>query len=213
MTAAVGSRLAVLAGCLCSSCVSKWSSEEQPGKWLRRAEPFSSMQVPQPPVPSGSATPHRSAQDIISWTNIADVCCLKSAVLFSVDHSLFFIFSCLKGKTVCCSLKSSCFNNNSPCFRLQQSTGDAPTTPKYTKEHRDLFFPAALPAPVLLTHPVCHPPPAHDGQARGAYEPLSKVARPQSSGFHHDQPQQRRAASQATAAAATAFLPPAGTAP
>ncbi|XP_027890617.1 calcineurin-binding protein cabin-1 isoform X2 [Xiphophorus couchianus] len=86
----------------------------------------------------------------------------------------------------------------------QQSTGDAPTTPKYTKEHRDLFFPAALPAPVLLTHPVCHPPPAHDGQARGACEPLSKVARPQSSGFHHDQPQQRRAA-----ATATAFLPPA----
>uniref|UniRef100_A0A3B5MH07 Calcineurin-binding protein cabin-1 n=1 Tax=Xiphophorus couchianus TaxID=32473 RepID=A0A3B5MH07_9TELE len=88
----------------------------------------------------------------------------------------------------------------------RQSTGDAPTTPKYTKEHRDLFFPAALPAPVLLTHPVCHPPPAHDGQARGACEPLSKVARPQSSGFHHDQPQQRRAA-----ATATAFLPPAGT--
>ncbi|PWA18356.1 hypothetical protein CCH79_00009798, partial [Gambusia affinis] len=131
-------------------------------KWLRRAEPFSSMQVPQPPV-----------------------------------------------KTMCCSLRSSCFNNNnSPCFRLQQSTGDAPTTPKYTKEHRDLFFPAALPAPVLLTHPVCHPPPAHDGQARGACEPLSKVARPQSSGFHHDQPQQRRVVGQA-AAAATAFLPPA----
>uniref|UniRef100_A0A3B3UC71 Calcineurin-binding protein cabin-1 n=1 Tax=Poecilia latipinna TaxID=48699 RepID=A0A3B3UC71_9TELE len=100
--------------------------------------------------------------------------------------------------------------NLSKMSSVHQSTGDAPTTPKYTKEHRDLFFPAALPAPVLLSHPVCHPLTTHDGQARGACEPLSKVARPQSSGVHHDQPQQRRAAGPAAAAgaAATAFLPP-----
>ncbi|KAM4746435.1 calcineurin-binding protein cabin-1 isoform 4-T4 [Anableps anableps] len=87
----------------------------------------------------------------------------------------------------------------------QQSTGDAPTTPKYTKEHRDIFFPASLPTPVLLSHSACHPLPTHDGQARGVCEPLNKMSRPQSSGFH-DQPQQRRSGGQP--AAAMAFLPP-----
>ncbi|XP_021164600.2 calcineurin-binding protein cabin-1 isoform X4 [Fundulus heteroclitus] len=88
----------------------------------------------------------------------------------------------------------------------QQSTGDAPTTPKYAKEHRDIFFPASLPTPVLLSHPSCHPLSTQDGQAKGAGEPLSKMSRPQSSGFH-DQLQQRRAGGQS--AAAVAFLPPA----
>ncbi|XP_058491833.1 calcineurin-binding protein cabin-1 isoform X2 [Solea solea] len=88
----------------------------------------------------------------------------------------------------------------------RQSAGDAPTTPKYAKEHRDLFFPASLPTPVLLSHSVLsHPSSAQDGQARVVYEPLSKMSRPQASSFH-DQQQHRRAAGHA-AAAAMAFLP------
>lgn len=86
----------------------------------------------------------------------------------------------------------------------QQSAGDAPTTPKYTKEHRDLFFPASLPTPVLLSHTACHPLSTPEGQAKVVYEPLSKLSRPQASGFH-DQPQHRRAASHPSAA--MAFLP------
>uniref|UniRef100_A0A672HWL7 Calcineurin binding protein 1 n=1 Tax=Salarias fasciatus TaxID=181472 RepID=A0A672HWL7_SALFA len=63
----------------------------------------------------------------------------------------------------------------------RQSAGDAPTTPKYAKEHRDLFFPAALPTPVLLAHPACHPLSGQDGQAKAPYEPLSKLPRPPTS--------------------------------
>lgn len=90
----------------------------------------------------------------------------------------------------------------------QQSAGDAPTTPKYTKEHRDLFFPASLPTPVLLSHTACHPLSTQDGQAKVVYEPLSKLSRPQTSSFH-DQTQHRRAG--AHPAAAMAFLPHTGT--
>ncbi|XP_038560591.1 calcineurin-binding protein cabin-1 isoform X2 [Micropterus salmoides] len=86
----------------------------------------------------------------------------------------------------------------------RQSAGDAPTTPKYTKEHRDIFFPASLPTPVLLSHTSCHPLSTPDSQTKSVYEPLSKLSRPQASGFH-DQPQHRRAASHP--AAAMAFLP------
>ncbi|GAA6220827.1 calcineurin-binding protein cabin-1 isoform X1 [Lates japonicus] len=86
----------------------------------------------------------------------------------------------------------------------RQSAGDAPTTPKYTKEHRDIFFPASLPTPVLLSHSACHPLSSQDSQAKVVYEPLSKLSRPQVSSFH-DQPQHRRAASHP--AAAMAFLP------
>uniref|UniRef100_A0A1A8P304 Calcineurin binding protein 1 n=2 Tax=Nothobranchius rachovii TaxID=451742 RepID=A0A1A8P304_9TELE len=85
----------------------------------------------------------------------------------------------------------------------QQSTGDAPTTPKYTKEHRDIFFPTSLPTPVLLSHSACPPPPPQDSQAKVLCEPLSKMSRPQTSGFH-DQPQHKRAGGQS--AAAVAFL-------
>uniref|UniRef100_A0A8C9ZIE7 Calcineurin-binding protein cabin-1 n=1 Tax=Sander lucioperca TaxID=283035 RepID=A0A8C9ZIE7_SANLU len=72
----------------------------------------------------------------------------------------------------------------------RQAAGDAPTTPKYTKEHRDLFFPASLPTPVLLSHAACHPLSSTEGQTKVAYEPLSKLSRPQASGFHdqaHDE--------------------------
>uniref|UniRef100_A0A8D2ZJG5 Calcineurin-binding protein cabin-1 n=1 Tax=Scophthalmus maximus TaxID=52904 RepID=A0A8D2ZJG5_SCOMX len=74
----------------------------------------------------------------------------------------------------------------------RQSAGDAPTTPKYTKEHRDIFFPASLPTPVLLGHTTCHPLSTQDGQAKVVYEPLSKLSRPQALSFH-DQPLHRRA--------------------
>nr|XP_020446280.1 calcineurin-binding protein cabin-1 isoform X3 [Monopterus albus] len=81
----------------------------------------------------------------------------------------------------------------------QQSAGDTPTTPKYTKEHQDIFFPASLPAPVLLSHSTCHPQSTQDGQAKVVYEPLSKLPRPLASSLH-DQLQHRRAASHPTAA-------------
>ncbi|KAM9858179.1 calcineurin-binding protein cabin-1 [Aulostomus maculatus] len=86
----------------------------------------------------------------------------------------------------------------------RQPAGDAPTTPKYTKEHRDIFFPAALPTPVLVSHTACHPLSSQDSQAKVVYEPLSKLPRPQASGFH-DQPQHRRVACHP--AAAMPFLP------
>lgn len=86
----------------------------------------------------------------------------------------------------------------------RQSAGDAPTTPKYTKDHRDIFFPASLPTPVLLSHTACHPLSTQDSQAKVVYEPLSKLSRPQTSSFH-DQPQHRRAANHP--AAVMPFLP------
>ncbi|KAF7668316.1 hypothetical protein LDENG_00018520 [Lucifuga dentata] len=85
----------------------------------------------------------------------------------------------------------------------QQSVSDTPTTPKYTKDHRDIF-PTSLPTPVLLSHTTCHPLSTQDGQAKAAYEPLSKLSRPPTAGFH-DQPHHRRATSHP--AAAMAFLP------
>ncbi|XP_034025725.1 calcineurin-binding protein cabin-1 isoform X2 [Thalassophryne amazonica] len=75
----------------------------------------------------------------------------------------------------------------------RQPAADAPTTPKFSKEHRDFFFPTSMPTPLLLSHTVCHPLAAQDSQAKGAYEPLNKVSRPPSSSFH-EQPQNRRAA-------------------
>ncbi|XP_056132022.1 calcineurin-binding protein cabin-1 [Lampris incognitus] len=86
----------------------------------------------------------------------------------------------------------------------RQSAGDAPTTPKYTKEHRDVFFPASLPTPVLLSHSACHPLSTQDSQVKAVYEPLGKLSRPPPTGLH-DQPPHRRAVGHA--AAAMAFLP------
>ncbi|KAM8886418.1 calcineurin-binding protein cabin-1 isoform 4-T4 [Spinachia spinachia] len=87
----------------------------------------------------------------------------------------------------------------------RQSAGDAPTTPKYTKDHRDIFFPASLSSPVLLSHAACHPLSTPEGQAKVVYEPLSKLSRPQASGFQ-DQLQQRRASSHPAATPATAAM-------
>ncbi|XP_061763177.1 calcineurin-binding protein cabin-1-like isoform X2 [Nerophis ophidion] len=88
----------------------------------------------------------------------------------------------------------------------RQTAGDAPSTPKYS---RDLFFPASLPTPVLISHATCQPLSTQDGQAKVVFEPLSKLSRPQTSGFH-DQSVHRRAvchpASAVAAAAAAAAM-------
>lgn len=83
----------------------------------------------------------------------------------------------------------------------RQSSVDAPSTPKFTKEHRDLFFPASLPTPVLLSHSTYHPLSTSD-PAKVVYEPLSKLPRTPAPSFHE---QHRRAAGHPTAA--MAFLP------
>ncbi|XP_036835633.1 calcineurin-binding protein cabin-1 isoform X2 [Oncorhynchus mykiss] len=90
----------------------------------------------------------------------------------------------------------------------RQSASDAPTTPKYSKEHRDIFFPASLPTPVLLSHAACHPLSVQDSQAKLQYEPLGKVPRPPASGSHeHCQPQHRRAPLPIHPASTMAFHP------
>ncbi|XP_077571354.1 calcineurin-binding protein cabin-1 isoform X2 [Stigmatopora nigra] len=73
------------------------------------------------------------------------------------------------------------------------------TTPKYTKEHKDLFFPASI-----LSHAACHPLPNQEAQVKVMFEPSSKLARPQSSGFH-DQHAQRKMACHPPAATALSF--------
>ncbi|XP_031685986.1 calcineurin-binding protein cabin-1-like isoform X4 [Oncorhynchus kisutch] len=90
----------------------------------------------------------------------------------------------------------------------RQSAGDAPTTPKYTKDNRDIFFPASLPTPVLLSHTACHPLSIQiqDSQAKLQYEPLGKVPRPPASGSH-EQPQHRRAPLPIHPASTMAFNP------
>ncbi|CDQ90552.1 unnamed protein product [Oncorhynchus mykiss] len=94
------------------------------------------------------------------------------------------------------------------CLYLYQSASDAPTTPKYSKEHRDIFFPASLPTPVLLSHAACHPLSVQDSQAKLQYEPLGKVPRPPASGSHeHCQPQHRRAPLPIHPASTMAFHP------
>ncbi|KAM6954444.1 calcineurin-binding protein cabin-1 [Aplochiton taeniatus] len=99
----------------------------------------------------------------------------------------------------------------------RQSSGDAPTTPKYAKDHRDIFFPASLPTPVLLSHAACHPlsniqPQQDHGQAKAAsaaaaYEPQGPKAPRHPSCGPQDQPLHRRLVGQQGAASAMAFLP------
>ncbi|CAL9708600.1 unnamed protein product [Knipowitschia caucasica] len=83
----------------------------------------------------------------------------------------------------------------------RQSSVDAPSTPKFTKEHRDIFFPASLPTPILLSHSACHPLSTPD-PAKVLYEPLSKLPRTPATGFHE---QHRRVAGPPIAP--MAFLP------
>ncbi|XP_067269100.1 calcineurin-binding protein cabin-1 isoform X2 [Pseudorasbora parva] len=53
----------------------------------------------------------------------------------------------------------------------RQGFGDAPTTPKFSKDQRDIFFPASFSTPCLHTH--TYPASAQDGEAK-----LSKTPRP-----------------------------------
>ncbi|XP_016094749.1 calcineurin-binding protein cabin-1-like [Sinocyclocheilus grahami] len=53
----------------------------------------------------------------------------------------------------------------------RQSSGDAPSTPKFSKDQRDFFFPASFSTPCLHTH--MYPAPTQDGEAK-----LSKTPRP-----------------------------------
>uniref|UniRef100_A0AAY5L1G7 Calcineurin-binding protein cabin-1 n=1 Tax=Esox lucius TaxID=8010 RepID=A0AAY5L1G7_ESOLU len=95
----------------------------------------------------------------------------------------------------------------------RQSAGDAPTTPKYTKDHRDIFFPSSLPTPVLLSHTACHPLSVQlqDSQAKLQHEPLGKVPRPPASGSNEQvQPQHRRAILPIHSASTMAFHPQTG---
>ncbi|XP_056102870.1 calcineurin-binding protein cabin-1 isoform X1 [Rhinichthys klamathensis goyatoka] len=55
----------------------------------------------------------------------------------------------------------------------RQSSSDAPTTPKFSKDQRDIFFPASFSTPCLHTHSHTHPASAQDGEAK-----LSKTPRP-----------------------------------
>ncbi|KAL0979452.1 hypothetical protein UPYG_G00185250 [Umbra pygmaea] len=92
----------------------------------------------------------------------------------------------------------------------RQSASDAPVTPKYNKEPRDIFFPVSLPTPVLLSHTGCHPLSIQpqDSQAKLHYEPLGKVPRPPPSGSHEQlQPQHRRTTLPNHPASTMAFHP------
>uniref|UniRef100_A0A4W5RRA0 Calcineurin-binding protein cabin-1 MEF2-binding domain-containing protein n=1 Tax=Hucho hucho TaxID=62062 RepID=A0A4W5RRA0_9TELE len=93
----------------------------------------------------------------------------------------------------------------------RQSAADAPTTPKYTKDNRDIFFPASLPTPVLLSHTACHPLSIQiqDSQAKLQYEPLGKMPRPPARGSH-EQPQHRRSPLPIHPASTMAFNPQTG---
>ncbi|CAL8327860.1 unnamed protein product [Arctogadus glacialis] len=92
-----------------------------------------------------------------------------------------------------------------------ESAYDAPTTPKFAKDHRDLFFPGALSSPLPLGHGLSyHPLGVQELQARALYEPPGKVARPLAPGYQ-DQPLPRRPPTHQATAAAMAFLPHTGT--
>ncbi|KAG5840641.1 hypothetical protein ANANG_G00190890 [Anguilla anguilla] len=92
----------------------------------------------------------------------------------------------------------------------RQSSCDTPTTPKHAKEHRDVFFPAALPTPAPLSSPVGQVAPPQDGEAKPGPEPASKAQRtPPTSSYcppagAQDQSQLRR--QQSHPVAAMAFL-------
>uniref|UniRef100_A0A8C2JUE6 Calcineurin-binding protein cabin-1 n=1 Tax=Cyprinus carpio TaxID=7962 RepID=A0A8C2JUE6_CYPCA len=54
---------------------------------------------------------------------------------------------------------------------VSQSSSDAPSTPKFSKDQRDFFFPASFSTPCL--HTQTYPAPAQDGEAK-----LNKTPRP-----------------------------------
>uniref|UniRef100_H3C9K0 Calcineurin-binding protein cabin-1 n=1 Tax=Tetraodon nigroviridis TaxID=99883 RepID=H3C9K0_TETNG len=48
----------------------------------------------------------------------------------------------------------------------RQTSADTPSTPKYSKEHREYFFPTSMSTPVLLSQVACHPPTNQDAHAK-----------------------------------------------
>ncbi|XP_034162577.2 calcineurin-binding protein cabin-1 isoform X1 [Pangasianodon hypophthalmus] len=63
----------------------------------------------------------------------------------------------------------------------RQNSSDAPITPKFSKEHRDIFFPASVPSPSLHTH--TQPLPAQEHETK-----LSKPPRPLHTHSHSHTP-------------------------
>ncbi|KAG7480660.1 hypothetical protein MATL_G00058640 [Megalops atlanticus] len=90
----------------------------------------------------------------------------------------------------------------------RQTSGDTPTTPKHTKEHRDVFFPGTLPTAAPLSHPAGHSLPSQDSEAKPSSEPAGKAQRPPPTSSYcppsgpQDQSQLRRQQSHPTAAMA-----------
>ncbi|XP_021334181.1 calcineurin-binding protein cabin-1 isoform X2 [Danio rerio] len=91
----------------------------------------------------------------------------------------------------------------------RQSSSEAPSTPKFTKEQRDIFFPASFSTPCLHTH--THPASVQDAEARLSKTPRPLLIQTQTHSTpaqiycQTDQSQQRKTTSQPIAS--MAFLP------
>uniref|UniRef100_A0A671TDN7 Calcineurin-binding protein cabin-1-like n=1 Tax=Sinocyclocheilus anshuiensis TaxID=1608454 RepID=A0A671TDN7_9TELE len=91
----------------------------------------------------------------------------------------------------------------------RQSSSDAPSTPKFSKDQRDIFFPASFSTPCLHTH--TYPAPTQDGEAKLSKTPRPLLIQPQTHSTptqiycQPDQSQQRKTPSQPIAS--MAFLP------
>ncbi len=111
--------------------------------------------------------------------------------------------------------------NSWHCFSVpsvSQSSSDAPSTPKFSKDQRDYFFPASFSTPCLHSH--TYPAPTQDGEAKLSKSPRPLLIQPPTHSTstqiyclpssQHDQSQQRKTPSQPIAS--MAFLPHIGTA-
>ncbi|XP_016103446.1 calcineurin-binding protein cabin-1-like [Sinocyclocheilus grahami] len=91
----------------------------------------------------------------------------------------------------------------------RQSSSDAPSTPKFSKDQRDIFFPASFSTPCL--HTQTYPAPTQDGEAKLSKTPRPLLIQPQTHSTptqiycQPDQSQQRKTPSQPIAS--MAFLP------
>uniref|UniRef100_A0A9J8AIY7 Calcineurin-binding protein cabin-1 n=1 Tax=Cyprinus carpio carpio TaxID=630221 RepID=A0A9J8AIY7_CYPCA len=95
----------------------------------------------------------------------------------------------------------------------RQSSSDAPSTPKFSKDQRDFFFPASFSTPCL--HTQTYPAPAQDGEAKLNKTPRPLLVQPQTHSTptqiycppssQPDQSQQRKTPCQPIAS--MAFLP------
>uniref|UniRef100_A0A8C1YXG0 Calcineurin-binding protein cabin-1 n=1 Tax=Cyprinus carpio TaxID=7962 RepID=A0A8C1YXG0_CYPCA len=95
----------------------------------------------------------------------------------------------------------------------RQSSSDAPSTPKFSKDQRDIFFPASFSTPCLHTH--TYTAPTQDGEAKLSKTPRPLLIQPQTHSTptqiycppssQPDQSQQQKTPSQPIAS--MAFLP------